>query len=89
MALDVIFLLLKYVPAFLQIQAFQGAMPQLIKGFDNMILNVCCFILTNFGRVKSMDGMTSTSAGPGEAHVVVCFCNTGATFFKAGRVTLT
>lgn len=31
----------------------------------------------------------STSAGPGEAHVVVCFCNTGATCFKAGMVTLT
>lgn len=33
LAVDVIFLLWKYLPAFLQIQVFQAAMPQLIKGF--------------------------------------------------------
>lgn len=36
LAVDVMFLLWKYLPAFLQIQVFQAAMPQLIKGFAYM-----------------------------------------------------
>lgn len=48
-----------------------------------MALPVWYFILANFGTEKDMGRMTT------EAHVVVCFCNTRGTCFKAGVVTLT